>query len=107
MSRAIAQAGISDCKKKHGAVIYKGGSLISVGINVIKNDPLIVGVATITPNTHAETMAIRACGPYADLSNAVLFVARVNQFGNPLNSMPCSTCQEAIENAGIKRVIYT
>ena len=106
LRRAIAQADLSDCYKRHGAVIYRGGAMLGVGVNVIKNDPLFVGEATVTPSTHAETMAIRACG-MADLSNAVLFVARVNRLGEVRNSKPCATCQEAIEKAGIKRVIYT
>lgn len=106
MRRAIAQAELSDCYYQHGAVIYRAGSVLGVGVNVIKNDPVYVGPACVNPDNHAETMAIRSCR-FADLSNAVLYVARVNRVGEPRNSMPCRTCQDAIEKAGIKRVIYT
>lgn len=107
LKRAMKVAGLSEAKQKHGAVIYRGGALISVGVNVTKNDPKIVNVAAINPNCHAETMAIRACSPDADLSNAVIYVARVNALGFPRYSAPCATCQEAISMAGIKRIVYT
>lgn len=105
--RAMKAAELSEEKQKHGAVIYKGGSLISVGINAIDNDPLFVGVDAINPKTHAEAMAIRACNPDVDLSNAIIYVARVNNNGDPVLSKPCATCQKAIEDAKIKRVVYT
>lgn len=105
--RAMKAAELSEAKQRHGAVIYRGGSLISVGINVTRNDPIIVGEECINPNHHAETMAIRSCSPDADLSNAIIYVARTNKHGKPLMSKPCDSCQEAIKAAGIKRVVYT
>lgn len=107
LSRAMKAAELSEANQRHGAMIYRGGAVISVGINVVRNNPFFVGEDTINPNHHAETMAIRACSPDADLSNAVIYVARVNRRGKPLMSKPCATCQEAIEKAGIKRVVYT
>lgn len=100
-------AELSTAKQRHGAVIYKGGSVLSVGVNAVHNDPLFTGEFTRNPNTHAETQAIRACSPDIDLSNATLYVARVNKRGEPMYSKPCKTCQEAIDLAGIKKVIYT
>lgn len=107
IKRALKAAKLSDARQRHGAVIYKGGSLISIGVNVVKNDPYFCGDACKNPNNHAETMAIRACGPDFDFSNAILYVARVNRSGKPLNSKPCATCEEAIEASGIKKVYHT
>lgn len=107
LSRAMKLASMSEARQKHGAAIYIGGSLQAVGVNVVKNDVEIIGIDAKNPNYHAETMAIRACGPDADLSNAVLYVARINRKGLPLNSKPCPSCQEAIFKAGIKRVVHT
>lgn len=106
LNRAIKAADLSESRHKHGAVVYKGGSLMSVGVSVVKNDPLYVGEATRNPSTHAEALAIRACGD-VDLSNALIYVARINAHGEPRLSKPCPDCQEAIEVAGIKRVVYT
>lgn len=107
MRRTLALAGLSQANQRHGSIIYRAGSILGVGVNIVKNDPFILGMDAVNPNCHAETMAIRSCGPDANLSNAVLYVARVNRRGMPLNSKPCRTCQVAIEKAGIKRVIYT
>lgn len=106
LSRAMKAAELSEAKQRHGAVIYKGGSLLSVGINAVKNCPIFVGADAKNPATHAEAQAIRACGD-TDLSGAVIFVARINRSGEPLMSAPCPSCQTAIEVAGIKRVVYT
>ena len=51
-------------------------------------------------------MAIRAAG-HADLKGATIYVARINRHGNPLYSRPCGTCREAIEQAGIRKIVYT
>lgn len=99
-------AELSESHQQHGAAIYKGGSLMSIGVSVVKNDPLYVGEATRNPATHAEALAIRACGPI-DLSNATIYVARVNNHGEPRLSKPCPDCQSAIDKAEIKRVVYT
>lgn len=105
LNKAIKIAGLSEEFQKHGAAIYKGGSLMSVGVNVIKNDPFIVGTDAVNPNHHAETMAIRATK--ADLRGAVIYVARINNSGKPMMSRPCKTCREAIALAGIRKIVYT
>lgn len=107
LNRALKVAELSSANQKHGAVIYKGGSVLSLGVNTVPNDHLSTGEYVGSPNTHAETQAIRACGPDVDLSNATIYVARINKNGVPLFSKPCKTCQEAIDLAGIKKVIYT
>lgn len=106
LNRAIRLAHLSEERQRHGSAIYKGGSLISVGVNVVKNDPYIIGDAASNPNHHAETMAIRAAGT-SDLRGATLYVARINRIGKPMMSRPCRTCMEAIELAGIKKLVYT
>jgi len=106
LDRAIKLAHLSEERQRHGCAIYKGGSLISVGVNVVKNDPYIIGDCAKNPNHHAETMAIRAAGQ-ADLKGATIYVARINRYGSPLYSRPCDTCREAIEKAGIRKIVYT
>lgn len=104
--RAMRLAENSSCKQKHGAIIIRGGATMSVGVNVNKNDPVFVGESTTHISVHAEAAAIRACGS-ADLSNAIIYVARINNSLSPMMSKPCSKCQILIKNAGIKRVVYT
>lgn len=96
----------STCKQQHGAIIIKGGSVLSVGINRNKNNPTFVGEATKNWSVHAEAAAIRACKG-ADLRNATIYVARINNSGKPMMSKPCLKCEKAIREAGIKKVVYT
>lgn len=106
LNKAVKLAGLSEERQRHGSAIYKGGSLISVGVNVVKNDPYFVGDFARNPNHHAETMAIRAAGQ-SNLRGATIYVARINRRGTPVFSRPCPSCMEAIELAGIKKIVYT
>lgn len=100
-------ASVSTCKQQHGAIITKGGRVIAVGINRMRNDP---SMPVTDPKTqfsvHAEVAAIKACGN-TDLRGATIYVARVNKCGDPMMSKPCERCQAALVKAGIRKVYYT
>ena len=106
LKRAMKLAKISTCKQKHGAIIIKGGSVLSVGINRNKNNPTFVGEATKNWSVHAEAAAIKACAG-ADLRNAIIYVARINKAHEPMMSKPCQKCEKLIREAGIRKVVYT
>jgi deoxycytidylate deaminase len=92
-------------KQKHGAVIVKGGRVLSLGWNLLKNDPNNVSDehAKLFCSVHAERMAIAKCKKAA---GATIYVAR-NKSGNARYSKPCDECQKAIRAAGIVRVVHT
>ena len=96
LAAKIAQA--SDCVHKHGAVIIRGGSVLAVGINKWKSFSPEVG------STHAEMDALSRL---RDAKGATIYVSRINRRGEPLLSKPCKECMESLEDAGIKRVVYT
>ncbi|AWN04522.1 CMP deaminase [Rhodococcus phage Grayson] len=98
----------STCRSKHGAAIWKAGSLLSIGINKsrLMNEYKTWWEDGPVPSEHAEMSAIRQCGD-ADLNGAVLYVSRVNNTGEEMFSRPCSNCSDAISSRGIKTVIYT
>jgi len=106
LDKAIRLAELSDCKMRHGAVVIKGGRVLGVGINVMKNDPNIVPDPKTQSSVHAECAAIRACGN-TDLRGATLYVARIGKDGKPAMSKPCINCQKALRDRGIKKVFYT
>lgn len=109
LSRASVLASTSEQKYRHGAVIVKGGSVVSFGINRHKNNPAIFGddvVSLRQSSLHAEVAAIKAAGR-ADLSGSVIYVARVSRSGDQVMSKPCDLCQKALVEAGIKKVFYT
>lgn len=94
-------------RMKHGAVVVKGGRVLGTGYNKGRNHPFIVSSEHIKEHCsrHAEVEAIRDAKN--NLKGAVIYVARVNRNGHDRNSKPCKRCQEIIDAAGIKRVIYT
>lgn len=99
-------AEMSTEKFRHGAIIMKGGSVISVGVNRARNHPSVVSHPKQEAAVHAEVAAIKSARG-ADLRGAVIYVARVLRDGSPAMSKPCEYCQEAIAAAGIKKVFYT
>lgn len=107
LTRAMRVAELSTCKQRHGAVIVKGGRVISVGINTMRNDPDKVEDARTQSSVHAEVAAIRAVGHDVNLKGAEIYIARVSKKGEPMMSGPCDNCQDALRSAGIRKVHYT
>jgi len=92
---------------KHGAIIIKGGAVQSMGVNVQKNHPTVVA-ADETPwhcGDHAEIAALKRAGDNAQ--GATLYVARVRPDGSWAMSKPCNNCAQAIDRAGVKRVVWS
>lgn len=99
-------AAVGECKKKHGAVAVRGGSVISVGVNRYRHDRDYSFVPDDARSFHAEAVCLRALG--GEARGATLYVARVSKLtGKEMMSKPCDNCMELITNAGVKRVVYT
>ena len=107
LSVARYLASKSEARQRHGAVIVKGGSVIGTGFNKDRNHPDNVSPEHIKAHcsVHAETEAIRDAG--WNVRGAVLYVARVNAYGEDRYSKPCDRCTVIIEETQIKKVIYT
>lgn len=105
LRRATRLARMGTCRTRHGAVIVKGGRLLSVGINVNRNSPQDKAVPPTEIAVHAEEAALRALG--GEARGAKIYVARVLRNDQPALSRPCDRCYEAIVAAGIKEIIYT
>lgn len=74
-----------------GALVFKGGKILSMGHNKI--------------GVHAEVVALNQLKPH-QTKGADLIVVRVAKTGLAM-SKPCPICQVVIKNRGIKRVYYT
>lgn len=110
ISSALKQAAKSEYKYKVGAVIVKGGRLLSVGHNVVgKTHPKHTGI--YKESVHAEEAAIlnrlKTKNGLASLQNAVLYVSRITSSGIPGMAKPCPNCERLIRAVGIKKVIFT
>ena len=96
-------------KLRHGAVIVKGGSVVSFGFNKAnycqfgsRFRPKDMGDAT----QHAEISAILGM-PRKATQGADMYVVRINNFCEWRMSKPCCMCEEALRFVGVKRVFYT
>lgn len=84
----------------------RGGRLLAVGVNRHTNSPKIIeqGAKKEHCSVHAEVAALRRV---ASAVGAVVYVARINPAGIPVLSAPCPACAEALEAAGVRRVVHT
>ena len=106
MRAAVYSAGRSDQPNRHGAIIARGGVLLSYGWNQNKTHP--AAVVYFSNFIHAELAAIIRVNKI-DLSGCDIYVARkMRTSDEPLGmSRPCKQCMEMIREAGIRRVYYT
>ena len=107
LNLALRLAETSDLPQKHGAVIVKAGSVLSMGVNKWRNKELTNTAKEYNPylTYHAEVDAISNAG--SDLNGATIFIARIGKDGCEKFSRPCQRCTQSLKAAGIKKVIYT
>ena len=97
-------------KFRHGAVLVKGGSVINTAVNKKKYNSFGNRFRNIYTCGHATHHAELSCILGIDKNKtqgATIYVARVNNQGEPRNSRPCPMCQEVLKFVGVKKVIFT
>lgn len=79
-------------KARHVAILFSGRR--------------VLGVATNQREIHAEDRVIRKM--YGrNMSNMILFSAKVDKKGNFTMAKPCRNCQTLISKNNIKNIVYT
>lgn len=118
LNRAAKLAQASQVRQRHGAIVVKGGSVLSLGVNSYTNDPNMFPIDYLNSekiphsargkliSVHAEVAAMRRVSPQ-QLKGAIVYVARVSKTGLTGNSAPCSHCTQQLLAAGVKKVIFT
>ena len=102
---AMKVAETSNCSRRHGAVVVRGGSVLAIGSNSSRNATLTEHCDIIKHSTvHAE---IDALSRVKDARGATVYVARINASGHVLFSRPCDYCYNSMILIGIKRIVYT
>lgn len=95
---------LSECSVQHGALIYRGGNILSVACNRRVTHPVSMKWSDdpkkIT-TVHAEQRALTLC--QSDVSGATLVSVRLN---GDRRSKPCRMCAALMYDAGIHSVIY-
>lgn len=86
-----------------GAVIVRGGNLISAGYNKNHSHPRSNSYDNMI---HAELSALIAAGWGGSTLDGDLYVARVTKGGAIGTSKPCSDCMDLILEACISSVTY-
>lgn len=93
-------------------IVTRQNKMASLGKNSFdKTHPLQAKYAKKTKNRHriylhAEISAIIAA-KNADITGGTIYVVRVNRKGDLALAKPCVVCNEAIRQAGIRRVVYS
>lgn len=101
LDMACGIAVTSECRMKHGALVVRHSKILGASPNVEKNSPKYVGWQHAS--VHAEIRAMQRAGwP----SKVTVYVARVNNFGEPRLSRPCANCQAILDQFKVK-VVYT
>lgn len=104
---AIRMAETSEARQYHGAVVVKGGSVLSLGVNRWRNKSLLLPGGDYNPHVtiHAEIDALKRAGEGA--RGATVYVASIGKNGEERFSRPCNLCAKALIAAGVKQVVYT
>jgi tRNA(Arg) A34 adenosine deaminase TadA len=97
---------VTDGRIRHGAVVLRRGCVVASAPNMPKPSSSVVRASTKIASDHAEQSCISKSSDRL-IKGSTLIVVRVtstNLFGC---SMPCRLCRQAIENSGIKRVLFS
>lgn len=105
--RMAAKTALHSSFKQHrvGAVIVKGGNILSVGFNT-RQPSSVLG----TPTRHAEASAILKLMKEQrqhELVGSSIFVTRFTAGGRVGLARPCHHCMGLIRASGLKRIYYT
>lgn len=103
---------LSHVTSVHIAVIVYRGKIIAEATNRLGSRSKGVGYSTYT--IHAERNVVKKLGDYTKLKDSDMYVMRCGRgsnFGNFVNSKPCSECEcflnKCIKKYGLRNIYYT
>lgn len=104
MEEARIEALKSVMSQKHGAIIFKGSRIIDRGHNYNFGNIIFHNKFSV----HAEVSAIlNAIRGKKDIRNCDLLVVRVSKSGMFVNSKPCKSCMNFINQNEIIKTYYS
>lgn len=98
---AINQAQQSTMTYRHGCVVVKGGRVLAKGFNSMRYSKVINNTLC---SIHAEVAALLS---YDNLTNATMYVVRINKNNKLMLSYPCKDCFSRISKAGIRKIVFS
>lgn len=100
----IAQTSL--CRQKHGAVVIRNGNVVSFATN--KDINLVDNLDEQHVKAHASVHAeVAALSRVSNPRGCTVYVSRAMKSGEPGYSKPCARCQKYLDEAGVKRVVWT
>ena len=103
VQRVIGVAYTSDHPYQMGALAVRGGKVIGLAVNKMRNDPRIV-MDWADCSFHAEVSLVST----TDVTGSIVYVARV--IGNRERialAKPCISCLRLLSEAGARRAVWT
>jgi len=96
-------------KIRHGAVLVKGGSVISTAFNKDKFSAFGARFRQQGrgPATHHAELGCVTGVDRSKTAGANIFVVRVNRHGQLRLSKPCPMCHDVLKFTGVKKVYYS
>jgi len=98
----------------HCTIITKGPKVVAIGYNSYKNDPRHLSDEHVRGvpgrnlrhgvGPHSEISALQQV---SDPTGVTVYVVRVMKNGELAESKPCEVCTEALQEAGVKRVVWS
>lgn len=85
-----------------GSVIVNNGNVLSWSTNRFRNHP---SINHYHASYHAEMAALRKCLKAA--KGGTVYIARVNNAGDPRLAKPCFSCLKGLTDAGVARIVFT
>jgi deoxycytidylate deaminase len=101
---AVKVAKLSECRYKHGSIIVRGKSILSVACNKIITHPIQKRYGSHVCSLHAETRAVVLS--QTSVVGATCYSARIKAYNTLAISKPCAHCDMILREAGIRDVIY-
>ena len=87
-----------------GAVIAKNSRVLGLGFNKVKTHPKYTRHKRVA-SIHAEISAL--INSATDVRGSRIYVYRETKDGKPSLARPCSICEMALREAGVKEVYYS
>lgn len=107
IDKAVENATLSQHQQKHGAVIFKGKRIYSVGYNQPSRSVKSINkkAQKWATSVHAEVACI--LNAKRDVSGLDILVVRVNSKHQFSLSKPCIKCLTYLEYCGIRNIYYS
>lgn len=98
----------SQCKQRVGAVVVRGGSILSKATNRDYNHPEVLEDEKILYHAAicAERRALAMISPEAARGATVFVVRAARRDDGFACSKPCARCEKTMKELGVKRCVY-